>query len=174
MLLAPTLVKRPAPEDEERSAKLLAAKATAVTAMKSAGYEPTPETEDALFGDGWVRVKPPEPPKPDALPLSIVPPRLSGPAFAEGGAHIHDPDASDSFTEAQDWSPIMDEPIAFLEGWLAEQPSLDAARDALPGLIATLPIGRLQTAVANAQLEAAVAGRAGLALSAEDEAESVA
>lgn len=175
------VIRRPAPEDQIKSAELLTKKAAAVKAMKDAGYEPTPETEDTLFGDGWVRTPAPG----DGLPIigedalvkrveRALPLRLPAPlpAFAEGDGHVHDPDAIDAFVDGQDWAPIMEEPIAFLEGWLAEQPSLEAARDALPRLIATLPIGRLQMAVAGAGLEAAVAGRAGLMLSAEDDAEA--
>ncbi len=168
------IVKRPAPEDEDRSAKLLAAKAAAVTAMKSAGYEPTPETDDALFGDGWVRVSPPEPPKLPALRERIMPPLLPAPttpAFAEGDDHQHGPTAIDAFVDQLEWLPLMEQPIAFLEGWLAQQPSLEAARDALPGLMASLPVDRLQLAVAHATFEAAAAGRAGLVMSAEEDAE---
>lgn len=162
------VVKRPAPEDEERKAKLLAAKAGAVKAMAEAGYAPTPETENEMFGDGWVRVRviPPEPPK----ELTIVPPRLAAPspAFAEGEPTR---DAIDDFAEDMDWAPIMEEPIAFLEGWLGEAGSLEEARDRLPGLIASLPVERLRLAVAQAGLEAGVAGRAGLALSEAEDTE---
>lgn len=160
------IIRRPAPEDEERSAKLLTAKAAAVKAMRDAGYEPTEETEAALFGDGWVRVPPPKPETPP-LDLKVQPPLLTGPAFADG--HAHPADAIDAFVDGMEWAPLMEEPIAFLEDWLAAQGSLEEARDALPGLMASLPVERLRQAVAGVGLEARVAGRGGLALSAEEE-----
>lgn len=167
------IIKRVAGEDQERAAKLLAAKAGAVKAMREAGYEPTAETEGAMFGDGWVRVAPPKPETSPALQERIVQPRLPAPTGAgfAAGDHRHGPDAIDLFAEALDWSPMMEEPIAFLEGWLDQCATLEEARDRLPGLMASLPTQRLRTAIVQASLEARVAGREGLALSAEEEAE---
>lgn len=165
---ATPIIRRPAPEDEERSAKLLTAKAGAVKAMRDAGYEPTNETTAALFGDGWARIPPPAPPV-QQLGARVIPPlALPAPAFAEGEP---DRDAIDDFVEAADWAPFMEEPIAFLERWLGEAGSLEEARDRLPGLMAELPVQRLQLAIAQAGLEASAAGRAGLSLSAQEDAE---
>ena len=169
------LVRRPAPEDEERAAKLLTAKAAAVKAMRDAGYAPTPKTEAQLFGDGWVPVPaaaPLAPAETPALPSPAMPPVLrlvsQGPAFAEG-----DParDAIDDYVEAKDWVSIMEEPVAFLEAFLNGCADLEEARDRLPGLMATLPNEALRLAVAHSGFEAAVAGRAGLALSDQEDAE---
>ncbi|WP_299174405.1 DUF935 family protein [uncultured Brevundimonas sp.] len=179
------IVRRIAAEDQEKAAKLLIAKAGAVKAMRDAGYEPTAETEGAMFGDGWTRVPPPSPPLGTGVPpigedamirrLERALPGLpapSGTGFAAGD-HVHGPDAIDVFAEETlDWGPIMEEPIAFLEGWLGDCASLEEARDRLPGLMAGLPVERLRVAVAQASLEARVAGREGLALSAEEEAEA--
>ena len=160
----------------DRAAKLLTAKAAAVKAMRDAGYEPTAETEGAMFGDGWVRVAAPKPETPPAIQERIVLPGLpapSGTGFAAGD-HAHGPDAIDLFAEALDWSPIMEQPIAFLEGFLGECATLEEALARLPGLMASLPVERLRTSIAQASLEARVAGREGLALSAEEEAERAA
>ena len=170
------IVRRTAPEDKVKAAKLLTQQAEAVTAMKAAGYQPTPETEGAMFGDGWVRIaaEAPQADPPPTLQARVVLPGLpapKGPAFAAGD-HAHGPDAIDVFAaEALEWRPLMEEPIAFLEGWLGECASLEEARDRLPGLMATLPVERLRASIAQAGLEARVAGREGLALSAEEEAE---
>lgn len=169
---ATPIVRRPAPEDEERSAKLLAAKAAAVEAMRSAGFEPTDETVSAMFGDGWVRSPPPAAPKAQilALPAPRPTPALA-PAFAEG--HDHGADAIDAFAGGDlEWAPLMEEPIAFLEQWLETQPSLEAAAANLPALIATLPVERLRQSVSHAALEARMAGLEGLYLSAVEEAEA--
>lgn len=176
---ATPIVKRIAAEDQEKAAKLLVAKAGAVKAMRDAGYQPTPETEGALFGDGWVRTPPPEPPINETAPVTrqervVLPglPAPSGTGFAAGD-HAHGADAIDLFAaEALDWAPMMEEPIAFLEGWLNDCASLEEARDRLPGLMAGLPVERLRTGVAQAGLEARVAGREGLALSDEEDAEA--
>lgn len=164
---ATPIVRRPAPEDEDRSAKLLTAKAGAVKAMRDAGYEPTPETEAAMFGDGWTRI-PPEAPPPIRLGARVVgPPAL--PAFAEGEP---DRDAIDDFVDGLDWAPLMEEPIAFLETWLGQAGSLEEARDRLPALVAQLPVERLRLSLAHAGLEAGVAGRAGLSLSEQEDREA--
>ena len=163
------IVRRPAPEDEERSARLIVAKAGAVTAMKAAGFDPTDETVAALFGDGWTRSAPLDLPV-QPLMERIVAPQLPAPAFAEGEPAR---DAVDDFAEAGlDWAPMMEEPVAFLEQWLGAQDSLEGALDALPSLAAHLPIGRLRDGLTAATLQAAVAGRGGLALSEQEEAEA--
>lgn len=157
------IVRRPAPEDEERKAKLITAKAGAVKAMADAGYEPTAETEDELFGGGWVRIVTPPPAKVE----TIVPPLLTGPAFAEGEP---DRDAIDDFAAELDWLELMSEPIAFLERFLEEAPTLEEARDRLAGLWVELPTERLRLHLAQASFEAALAGRFGLALSPQEDA----
>ncbi|MNU42693.1 hypothetical protein D3C71_314580 [compost metagenome] len=165
------IMRRPAPEDEERAAKLITAKAGAVAAMKAAGFEPTDETVASLFGDGWVRVPTPAPVAGSGpLQTPALPPghrtAALAPAFAEGEPQT---DAIDDFGEVLDWS-VMEEPIAFLEKWLGKQPSLEAALSNLPGLAVTMPIEGLRKSIAHACFEAAAAGRAGLSLSnVEDE-----
>lgn len=166
------ILRRPAPEDEERSAKLITAKAGAVAAMAAAGFEPTDEMVSTMFGDGWKRRKAGLPSE-GAAPLQTpaLPSRhrtlALAPAFAEGEPSR---DAIDDFADALDWM-TMEEPIAFLEGWLRDQPDLETARDRLPGLMATLPMERHRQAIAHASFEAAMAGHAGLALSAQEDAE---
>lgn len=166
------ILRRPAPEDEERSAKLIAAKAAAVKAMAEAGYEPTTEMDATLFGDGWKRKLMATPAQaPLTLSARVVDrPALPapGPAFAEG-----DParDAIDDFVDDLDWSPI-EEPLAFLESWLSDQASLEAALENLPQLAVTLPTEGLRLSIARAGFEAAGAGQVGLALSEQEEAET--
>lgn len=168
---ATPVIKRPAPEDETRSAQLLAAKAAAVQAMRAAGFEPTDEVTAALFGDGW-RARPAPATREDAPPGAPgdaargdgAPTQPQGAAFAQddGGPGR---DAIDDFVDDLDWAPLMEEPIAFLEGWLAEAGSLEEARDRLPELLASLTVEQLRASIAGSATEARVAGRAGLALS---------
>lgn len=167
------IVKRPAPEDEERSAVLLTAKAGAVKAMREAGYEPTPETESALFGDGWTRVPMPKPPaleEPVRLGARALLPALPAPRgareFAEA-THAHGPDAVDVFTVELDPAQLLEEPIAFLEGFLSQCADLEEARDRLPGLLASMPTEVLREHLARSMFEAALAGGGDLALEGE-------
>src|SRR5690606_16559614 len=95
------------------------------------------------------------------LAAGAVPPF---PAFA---AHVHGPDAVNAFTEAMDWEPLMEEPIAAIEALFAEAADLEEARDRLPGLLSTLPTERFRRSIAHAGFEAQAAGREGLALSDE-------
>lgn len=165
---ATPIVSRPAPEDQDRAAKLLTAKAGAVKAMRDAGFEPTAETQDAMFGTGWTRITPPKD-ETIVAPLLAAPQlRLPPPAFAEGEPAR---DAIDDFTADLDWSPMLEEPVGFVEQFLKECPTLEEARDRLPGLMATLPIGQLRTGLAQAALEASVSGREGLSLSHEEDAD---
>lgn len=171
---ATPIMRRPAPEDEERSAKLITAKAAAVAAMKAAGFQPTDETVSAMFGDGWTRRPEPAPGEGDApLQTPALPSRhrtlALAPAFSEGGEPARD--AIDDFADSVVWTP-MEEPLAFLEGWLRDQPDLETARDRLPGLMATLPMERHRQAIAHASFEAAMAGRGGLTLSEAEDAEA--
>lgn len=161
------IVRRPAPEDEERKAKLIAAKAGAVKAMADAGYEPTPETEDELFGGGWVRIQVPPLKTETITPPLLAGPVSGGPAFAEGEP---EKDAIDDLAAELDWLDLMSEPVAFLERFLDETSSLEEARDRLAGLWVELPTTRLRDHLAQAAFEAAVAGRFGLALSPQEEA----
>lgn len=173
---ATPVITRPAAEDEEGAAALISVKAAAVSAMRAAGYEPEEETAAALFGPGWRPAGPPA--GQTAAPDAAIPPF---PAFARASAfakasadgsagrpafagHAHGPDAAGRFVAGLDWEPLMEEPLAFIERFLGECESLEEARDRLPGLLASMPVDRLQGRLAAAAFEARINGAEGFDL----------
>lgn len=148
------IIRRPAPEDEAHAATLLTAKAGAVIKMRAAGFEPEDDTVSQLFGKGWRRV-----------PLAPVP-GLPVPAFASG--HSHGPDAADRFIAGLEWEPLMEEPVAFIERFIASCKSLEEARDRLPGLLASLPAEGLRSKLAQTTFEARMNGSHGFELGEDD------
>jgi phage gp29-like protein len=107
-----------------------------------------------MFGKGWKATG-------AILPGGGQP--VAKPAFAEvSGAEA--PDAIDDFVDSMDWQAMAEEPIAFMEQFIASVGSLAEAKAQLPGLLAKLPNTKLRDTLAQAGFETALAGRLDLSL----------
>jgi len=155
------ILRRPSPEDEERTAELRKKNADTAKTMADAGFEPEDETVATLY-PGWRRKPAPEPAKPPiGAPTAdnVVPIR---PAFAQA-----DPgrDAIDPFLEELDWEPIVQPFVDQVRKLIEDSPSLEAAEARLVELFTSDAGDALREDLARAMLQGALAGQGGVALS---------
>lgn len=144
----PPRVFRVTEEDED-----LAARATRDKTVSEMGFKPTLKYVHDVYGGEWVEKASP-PPIGDAPDVAPPPPEFAAPALTP-------PDRVDQFVAvlARAADPLVDRMVDRARQLVAGSGSLEAIRDALPGIFADLPTVQLTTVMQDAMATSNLAGR---------------